>query len=123
MKPLSSVDNECYARIHRLEPSMMQAFFNVAGEASHDKGPAFAVTPDTLLLNNDGNVKFTETSFDSVRNKDYVPLEWNPREYFSDEQIEKIYVFALGVSVYNAADHNLAKDEVRKCILCVGVCL
>ena len=97
---------------------MMQAFFNFAGQGSHNKGPAFAVTPDTLLLNNDGNVKFTETSFDSVRNKDYVPLEWNPREYFSDEQIEKIYVFALGVSVYNAADHNLAKDEVRVHFVC-----
>ena len=90
-----------------------------AGEASHDRGPAFAVTPDTLLLNHDGQVKFTETSFDSVRNKDYVPPEWNPREYFSDEQIEKIYVFALGVSVYNAADHNLDKDEVISCFIFV----
>ena len=84
----------------------------ILGRATVNKGPAFSITPDTILLDGNGYAKFAESSFDSVRNQDYVPPEWNPREDFSDDEVEKIYVFSLGVTIYNAADFNLPQEEV-----------
>ena len=42
------------------------------------------------MVGEEGFVSFAESSFDSLRNKDFVPPEWNPRQYFTDEEVEKV---------------------------------
>ncbi|XP_013396442.1 tyrosine-protein phosphatase non-receptor type 13 [Lingula anatina] len=73
--------------------------------------PRYLITPDTLLFCHNGRIKFGKTSFRDSRNERYIPPELFTNPAMTEEVVDKMFVFSLGITLYAAGDYGLSPEE------------
>lgn len=67
----------------------------VAGGANVEGAPHVTITPDTLLLCNDGGVLLAPSASKRFRSEEFLAPEYSTEILFSDEEIEKAILFMI----------------------------
>ncbi|KAL5018640.1 hypothetical protein ScPMuIL_004362 [Solemya velum] len=88
---------------------LLQDLF-IRGEAVSGASPTFEIRPDTLLLCANGKLRISNASRTAMGYSPAAP-ETLGHMVMSDTAIEKIYVFSLGRSLYEAATYGLRLDQ------------
>ncbi|XP_067950888.1 tyrosine-protein phosphatase non-receptor type 13-like [Watersipora subatra] len=75
--------------------------------------PRIFPTPSTIYMRPDGKVTLDSMSPDKFLNSDYCAPEWRTgaRSTPTESSLEKLWIFALGMSLYKAADYNRGQHE------------
>ncbi|XP_064639301.1 tyrosine-protein phosphatase non-receptor type 13-like isoform X2 [Lineus longissimus] len=79
-----------------------------------DDRPSYMISPDTLMLSGNGKVKFDELSLQKWQESKYAAPETFSAPILADVQLEKIYIYGLGMTLYEAADFGQGLHEKLK---------
>ncbi|CAH1795007.1 unnamed protein product [Owenia fusiformis] len=92
--------------------ALQDLFLKDVGAGHHERGPKFAITPSSLTLTHNGRVRFVTTQgLDSLSpDSQYIPPDMDDVE-MNETNIEKMYVYMLGMTLYSAADYTLQESE------------